>query len=415
MMKTSTVYRRVMWSLGPVLSLTLTGCWPFSSGKSSSNSGSGTSGLSVAATYTRPGTRISITIYNDPAINATFSQTQLAEMELILSTLPASQLSGINWIVAFTPGSSSTHQPTAGQGLIVSATGTPEYIYSGMVAQIGTNLFANNEEVGTQAQWQQLLEPPVSSSDAESDFGGWYELWVENSSQAMDDFENDYLEEDDVVGIEAILFIMAQFFNADGTLNVYGTGPDVITNGFYAGSEWTTSQITPMQITRTATGFTIPAIPYYPTGSYPITLNFDSTGKEIVSYTLPNGYTSPLATPVQIPAPFLSELDAIPLSPAVPASAATAASSQVSATSVVSAISNGSTGNIGGTQPLRVTSPLAPNASYIPLKTPAGEQVLNQMQGLIMDSAHQPLSEQQTILPSAHSVTPANGIAPSGQ
>jgi len=67
----------------------------------------------------------------------------------------------------------------------------------------------------------------------------------------------------------------------------------------------------PMQITRTATGFTIPAMPASPSGSYAITLNFDSTGQAIASYPA-NGYTIRLATPIPIPAPFLSQLNSPP-------------------------------------------------------------------------------------------------------
>jgi len=392
----------------------LTGCNNgSSSGGSGSggNSGSGNSGLTLAATYTRPGTSVSVKIYNDSNINVQYTQSQISDIEMLLSAIPTSMLKDINWIVPSSP-SGTSDKPSTGQGL-VSSTTNGKIDCPDLLGQAGDNIYANNELVGTQAEWQQLLGTSVSSSDAGSYFGSWFESWIENSSQDMDEFENNYLGFDDASGGERILFIMAQFFNPDHTLNVFNTGPDIITNGWYAGSSWTSMQITPMQITRTATGFTLPAMPAYPSGSYPITLNFDPTGQAIASYTR-NGYTSPLATPIPIPAPFLSQLDAIPLSQTAPTSANTAAP-QVSGALAEPAIDNSPTQIVGGGQPLRVTSSLAPDASYIPLDTPAGARALQQVQALVTDSRHQPLSEQDCILSPAHSVTQGNIIVPSGR
>jgi hypothetical protein len=72
------------------------------------------------------------------------------------------------------------------------------------------------------------------------------------------------------------------------------------------GTQWTEMDITPIKITRTSTGFTMPA--FY--GFGPVSFTLDKSGQAITSYTY--GLTQTLSQPITLPAEFLSHINSSP-------------------------------------------------------------------------------------------------------
>jgi len=165
---------------------------------SRSGSGSGESALTLAVTYTLPGTTDSVQIYDDSSTNTEFSASQISDIEMGLSGIPPSMLNSVNWVV---PESSNgiADPPSTGQGIMMFAA-PAAYVGSGrqssfasLLGQAGGDIYAVNEQVGTQAEWQQLIAAGGPSAEAGFDFPGQFEFWIENSVQDMLSLVNDAL------------------------------------------------------------------------------------------------------------------------------------------------------------------------------------------------------------------------------
>lgn len=210
-------------------------------GGSGGGDGGGNSALTLAPTYTLPGTSDSVRIYDDSSTNTEFSATQISDIEMVLSGIPPSMLNSVNWVV---PESSNgiVDRPSTGQGIIAYAA-PAAYVGSARqsdfalyLRQAGGDIYAANEQVGTQAEWQQLIAAGGPFAEAGFDFPDQFEFWIENSVQDMLSLVNDALLNNKVTAVQAAFLGMSSFFNTDHTLNVYYTGPDIYTTSYYLGA-----------------------------------------------------------------------------------------------------------------------------------------------------------------------------------
>jgi len=211
-----------------------------------------------------------------------------------LSVIPTAQLEHINWIAA-----ESSDAPATGQGIVENLqpaglrneNAVIDILYEG----IGENVNQNVLSTAEQSEWQ-TLDSATSATQAQTDFGAFYDGWLDHADAQFVNALNDAIAAVPT-GLEQALFFASLFVNPDNTIDFYDTDPSSLAVA-----------VTTVKVTRTALGFsmsgvssTLPATQY--------TLSADGT--TITSLTT-GSQTWTLDVP--IPQPFLAYVKGLPIS-----------------------------------------------------------------------------------------------------